>query len=50
MSMEGLVGGSYSVLSIFFSLHSPFSQLLHHINEMLAIIFQEIVRNCKNSI
>ena len=45
MPMECLMSGSYSVLCVFFSLHPPFCQLLHHINEVLAIIFQEIVSN-----
>jgi hypothetical protein len=34
--------------SLLFALHSPFSELFHHLKELLPIILEKIIRNGEN--
>lgn len=48
--MERLVGGSNIVLGIFFTLHSSLGKLFHHVDEVLAVVFEKVICNSKDTI
>lgn len=48
--MERLVSSSNIVLGIFFTLHSSLSKLFHHVDEVLAVVFEKVICDSKDTI
>lgn len=48
--MKRLVSGSNIVLGIFFTLHSSLSELFHHVDEVLAVVFEKVICDSKDTI